>query len=306
MSSSWHSYPKVYNVGHPAVASILDGDVVIQEKVDGSQFSFGLHDGELKLRSKGRGFTIGTQDKMFDKAVETVAHVEDTRGLFDGLTYRCEYLMAPKHNTLCYDEIPTRNLVLFDVEQSESSFLDIDEIVSESTRLGIDNIPTLYKGPGNKVTSEVIDLLMEKTSFLGGTKIEGIVIKNYNQFTRDGKVMMAKFVSEKFKEVHNADWKDRHPGKLDIYQMLTRVYRTPARWSKAVHHMRDDGRLTNSPRDIGELIKEVQRDIIDECGDEIKQKLFNHAWKTIGRGVTRGLPEWYKEELLKEQLNEGD
>lgn len=33
--SSWTSYPKVWNLGHKAIADLLRGEVVVQEKVDG-------------------------------------------------------------------------------------------------------------------------------------------------------------------------------------------------------------------------------------------------------------------------------
>jgi hypothetical protein len=39
-----------------------------------------------------------------------------------------------------------------------------------------------------------------------------------------------------------------------------------------------------------------------ECEEEIKEKLFAFAWPHIARMSTRGLPEWYKELLLKKQF----
>jgi len=309
--SSWHSYPKVYNVGHPQVADVMDGHVVIEEKIDGSQFSFGIHGGELKLRSKSLEFAPGEEHKMFELAVEQVQKIKHL--LIEGYTYRCEYLQKPKHNTICYDRVPAMNLVLFDVETSESTFVrDLPQIQTgiEMQRLfgpfafGVEIVPVLYDGPGKEVTAEMISGFMDRVSILGGSKIEGVVIKNYDRFTRDGKVMMAKHVSEKFKEVHRGDWKERHPKKLDIYTTLANEYRTPARWQKAIQHLAERGELTNSPKDIGALLKEVQRDIKDECGDEIKAKLFAHAWKTVGRGVIRGLPEWYKKQLLEKQFKQ--
>ena len=39
---SWHSFPSVYAVGHAALADLFLDDVIVEEKVDGSQFSFGL------------------------------------------------------------------------------------------------------------------------------------------------------------------------------------------------------------------------------------------------------------------------
>lgn len=299
--TSWHSYPKVYNVGHPQVADIMDGDVVIQEKVDGSQFSFGLHDGEIKMRTRKREFCMGAEDRLFEIAAKQVELMADS--LTDGYTYRCEYLQKPKHNTIAYDQVPKNNLVLFDVELSESSFQQID-CHGQASQLHIDSVPILYSGPGSDVTIEMIQEFMNRESFLGGSKVEGVVIKNYSRFTRDGKVMMAKHVSEEFKEANGADWKKRHPNKSDIHDLMVHRYKTEARWQKAIQHMREDGRLEGSPRDIGILIKEVQSDIKEECADEIKRILFDEAWKKISRGVIRGLPEWYKERLLKDQFDD--
>jgi hypothetical protein len=52
--NSWHSYPSIYNLGHRALQDLLTVSVNVEEKVDGSQFSFGItEEGEIKLRSKG-------------------------------------------------------------------------------------------------------------------------------------------------------------------------------------------------------------------------------------------------------------
>lgn len=51
--TSWHSYPKVYALGHRALAELLLDEVLVEEKIDGSQFSFGRFGGDLKARSKG-------------------------------------------------------------------------------------------------------------------------------------------------------------------------------------------------------------------------------------------------------------
>lgn len=42
---SFHSYPAVFNLGHKAIESLLtSGPVIVEEKIDGSQFSFGVDD----------------------------------------------------------------------------------------------------------------------------------------------------------------------------------------------------------------------------------------------------------------------
>ena len=117
---------------------------------------------------------------------------------------------------------------------------------------------------------------------------------------------MGKFVSEAFKEVHAATWKDEHgtKGSRDIIQILSAELATPARWQKAVQHLKEEDKIENSPKDIGLLIQETQKDISKECGDLIKEQLFAWAWPQLKRTCTHGLPEWYKEELMKLQFTQ--
>jgi len=117
-----------------------------------------------------------------------------------------------------------------------------------------------------------------------------------------GKALMGKFVSEAFKEVHGHEWREKNPTQGDIVQRLISKYGTETRWHKAVQHMREAGTLEQSPRDIGALLKEVVADVQKECIDEIKADLFKWGWDHIRRGLTAGLPEWYKEQLIKMQF----
>lgn len=48
-----HSYPKIFAIGHKAVQELFDGPVLVEEKIDGSQFSFGVIDGKIEMRSRG-------------------------------------------------------------------------------------------------------------------------------------------------------------------------------------------------------------------------------------------------------------
>lgn len=141
--------------------------------------------------------------------------------------------------------------------------------------------------------------LLETESFLGGQKVEGLVFKRRSNaiFGRDAKPLIAKYVSEAFRETHQK--KQYKVPKQEVIGMIIEIHRTEARWQKAVQHVREDGKLEQSPRDIGKLIAEVQRDLVAECSDEIKNMLFDHFVKQIQRGVIRGLPEWYKDQLLQ-------
>jgi hypothetical protein len=300
MNTSWHSYPSIFALGHKAIKELFFDDVLCEEKIDGSQVSFGRFEGELKCRSKGATLNVDYPEKMFSVAVETAKLLN----LRDGWTYRAEYLLKPKHNALAYDRTPDRNLILFDVNTGEEEYMSYEEKRREADRIGLEIVPILFEG---KVDSpEKLLSFLERTSILGGQKIEGIVVKNYHRFGQDKKALMGKYVSEAFKEVHSASWKESNPSVKDVIQTLILSLKTPARWNKAVQHLRENGLLSDSPRDIGVLIKEVHVDIEKECEDEIKDKLYRHAISSIKRGVVSGLPEWYKEELMKKQFTEPD
>lgn len=304
--TSWHSYPSIYALGHKALADLLRDPVVVEEKVDGSQFSFGLFPGTesfpagYRVRSKGAQLHIDAPEKMFTKACEVV----QTLPLREGWTYRAEYLLKPKHNVLAYGRIPEKHLIIFDIQPGHEDYLSPDLKREEAARIGLECVPTLYEGELADV--QVFRDLLERVSVLGDQKIEGVVIKNYHRFGPDKKALMGKFVSEAFKEVHAAEWKSSNPTSGDILEELSAQYRTHARWAKAVQHLQEAGNLEGSPRDIGLIIKEAQEDIRRECAEEISAKLMQYAMPKILRGVTRGLPEWYKERLVEAQFTNSD
>ena len=130
-----------------------------------------------------------------------------------------------------------------------------------------------------------------------------MVIKNYEQFGRDKKTLMGKWVSEAFKEKHSTEWKKANPGQNDLISNIVAIYRHENRWEKAVQHLKEAGKLERDPRDIGALMKEVNKDVLAECADEIKEKLWKYAWPKIARGIVRGVPEWYKNKLAEHQFN---
>lgn len=301
--NSWHSYPKIYNIGHAAVAELFSDPVIVEEKVDGSQFSFGRFVDEsgaeiLKCRSRGAQLNVDAPDSMFQRGVQVAKDLLSE--LTVGWTYRGEYLAKPKHNTLAYDRAPEKHVIIFDINTGEEAYMPYADKKAEAARLGLETVPIVFEGIVEDV--QMFRSFLEADSVLGGQKIEGVVAKNYSRFAPDGKVLMGKFVSEAFKEVHAGDWKERNPKQGDIIQILIEKFRTPARWAKSVQHLREAGSIEDSPRDIGKLIPEVSRDLKEECGDEIAQILMSWAWPQVSRGVIAGCPEWYKDELLKLQF----
>ena len=296
-----HNYASIFNLGHKAVKELFNTDVLIEEKVDGSQFSFGLQDGVLFMRSKGATLYEPVTDKLFRDACAYVISVKDQ--LKEGWTYRGEVLCRPRHNALEYERTPKHNVIIFDIERADQDFLDITEKQQEATRLDLETVPAFYIGKID--TIEELKSFFERDSVLGKSKIEGMVFKNYKMYGPDKKVLMGKWVSEAFKEVHSAEWKSANPNKEDFFQQLIKGLSTEARWNKAIQHLREAGRLTDSPKDIGELLKEIQFDTRKEMEDELKERLFVYHWPTLARGIVAGFPEYYKTKLVEQQFSQG-
>lgn len=301
-STSWHSYPKIYALGHAATSEILHNDVIVQEKVDGSQFSFGVFDGELKTRSKGREFHHSAADNIFKGATETAVRLFTAGLLKEGWTYRAEALQKPHHNVLSYSRVPVGNIILFDINTGYEQYLPLEQLSEIAASLGLECVPILMEG---HLTQKAFEAIMTTTAFLGGPALEGVVIKSVvPYYGRDGKAVMAKFVREDFKEEHAKTWGEGSRAHGSVVDRVIARYRTPVRWQKALQHLRDDGILTASPQDIGALISEIKRDLLEECGEEIAKQIFSDFEGDVLRGITRGAPEWYKERLASKAFED--
>jgi hypothetical protein len=284
-------------VGHKAAAEIMSLPLQVEEKVDGSQLSIGRFDGFLRVRSSGAEFPWDAPEHMFAPGVEALSKLD----LHDGWTYRGEYVRKPKHNVLTYGRVPKNLFIVFDINTGEEDYLDYEAKKVEADRLGLDCVPLLYQGI---VTADILRELLQRESILGGTTVEGVVLKQYEVFGRNKKVLMAKYVAESFKEKHIEEWGASNPSGKDTIELIATQLRTGARWLKSVQHLREEGKIEGSPRDIGKLINYIVEDVEEEEEDWIKDQLFKWAWPKIKRYITRGVPEWYKELIMEEQFEE--
>lgn len=289
------SYSQIFNLGHKALERLFDGPVVVQEKVDGSQFSFGFFNGNVRFRSKTQEIDTAYPPKLFDKGLEAVLSRADQ--LQPGWVYRGEYLRTPRHNRLEYERVPSGHVILFDIDKGDQDYCDPALVTAEAERLGFETVPCLHTGVIGNATE--VSALLSRTSVLGKASIEGVVVKNYSQFNVDSKVLMGKFVSESFRETK------LHPsfvGQGDVVEKLVSRLATEARFAKAVQHLREAGTLQNALQDIGPLLVELERDVRAEEEDRIKIALFQNYWPKIKRGLVKGFPEWYKRVLLESQF----
>lgn len=291
------AFPKIFSIGTDYIKDIFKEDVEITEKIDGSQFCFGKISGEIHMRSKGCIQYKDKHDKMFSLAVNYALSIEHL--LPNDMIFYCEYLKSERHNILNYKRVPKNHLIMFGASSIQDSF--VTEWREYAEVFSIEAVPLIFKGKIN--SSDDILKLLENESILGGCKIEGVVAKNYfRQFLLGGipmPLMAGKFVSEAFKENHRENWGKEYSskGKWDTFLSS---FKTEALWNKSIQRLKEEGKLENSPRDIGLILKEINKDIEDEQKEDVKNFLWNEYKREIFSNATRGLPEWYKEKLLKE------
>ncbi len=70
-----------------------------------------------------------------------------------------------------------------------------------------------------------------------------------------------------------------------------------------IQRLKEESKLENSPRDIGLILKEINKDIESEQKEDVKEFLWNEHKREIFANATRGLPEWYKERLLNSSFD---
>jgi len=312
-------YAKVLTLGSLYTENALKGEVIVQEKIDGSQFRFGFRDdGEFLMGTRKTQLFFKDQDGMFKEAIEYLESIEKKmrKEFQPGDFFFAEYLQKPKHNTLKYDRFPKNHLILFDALIGGQWITDRKLLEKIARNLGVEIVPEIFRGTiemthdkdtGLKFMPQKGDWedWFKQESILGGETIEGVVIKNYDQHIEIyGSIspLITKVVREEFKERHSKN-PDHKPQKqsIDAYLMS---YKSEARWEKAIQHLAEEGKLETSPRDIGALIKAIQNDIEEECKEDIKEFLYKNYKRNLMALSVRGFPEFYKNRLM-ERLNEG-
>lgn len=298
-------YLHVPHVGDPSLYNLMKGEIVIQEKLDGSLFRWQNKGGVLRAGSKNVNFTDTDPPKGY--FLPAVRYLESIiNRIPQGFVFFGELVASPKHNAITYARVPTHQIMLFDainVGMTDPTWIsDPEWIAVQAACMEIDFAPTFYRGAGETATIDVIEQLLRRTSYLGGSIIEGVVIKNYGQPSADRYHMLGfccgKMVRASFKEENRSRWK----AQADVVAQIATRFRTPARFEKAVVHARDEGRLEDTMRDMKVLLEMIDRDIEEEIKPAALEMLWKRYEFEIRKTMKTGLAEFYKQKLLERQF----
>lgn len=303
------AYQKISQPYKEEVQDIWEGNIIVEEKVDGSQFRIEITNGVLKCGSHHQD-DLSLVDNNFKKATDKALEIF---GAYKGsnITVFLEYLSKPKQVTIPYARVPKNNFVLFDVKH-DGKYLTRIQKEAFGVVHDLEVVPLLWEGKGEDFTDEIRDKLLATPSYLGHQegydRVEGIVVKNYDKWYDvdkypylEGHWLCTKIVNQSHKE----NSKIEHPGAGQKLQDLKDSLRSIPRWRKAFQHLKERNEITLEMKDLGKLIPEVKNDIQEEEIQFIKDELFKLYGRDILDYATKGMAEWYQEFLIEEskQLN---
>lgn len=300
------SYENIEAFGKRGVYELFNKPFFLQEKIDGSQISFGVYNndleissGGLKIRSRSQAVDLNSAG-MFASAVDSIKKIQER--LIPNWTYRGEFLRGPKHNVLTYGRAPIGNIVLFDIQLGDGTYTSQTNVRLEALGLGLDYAPVLaVLAPGGDLIHTVKDILANSQSVLGGP-IEGVVAKRSDYSFQDGfgNHIFVKFVSDQFKEKAKRPIGKSLEAKSGLVEELLETYAVDARFQKSVQHLQEAGKLHHDKKDLPNLIKESWEDLQVDYGSEIHDRIILQVNREFRTRLTQKLVCWYTSKLEQE------
>lgn len=301
MVDKFKPYIDVERLDKEDCEGLLLGVCYIFPKIDGTNASIWLEDGQVHFGSRTRDLSIDEAKDNFDfrsrwGSQEATKLVGYFKCYPDYILYG-EYLVP--HSLKTYRASAWKRFYVFDVYNKVlNKFVKYDEYIDELSVHGIDFIPLLriISNPSTKQLENLRDqntYLIEDGKGLG----EGIVIKQYNWENKFHRVVYGKLVRNEFKEDNMRAFggnKVQEGGKL-IEMDIVQRFVTDGRINKVLEKMK--GEKPWESRRIPELLHKVYNDFItEEIWDILKKwKQPTINFRTLMNLTTRRVKEIKKE-----------
>ena len=145
----WKKYIKIRALGTEETDGIFNGKVVVQEKVDGANFSFFVEDNKLTFASRNM---VMVDKKNSDNWKAMLPVTEAFNQHKDKFNPNYLYVgESTQRHTISYMDIP--NFIGYDIWNEETeSFLDWKEAKKEFESIGLSFIHVHFEREGSKIT----------------------------------------------------------------------------------------------------------------------------------------------------------
>ena len=199
----FEKYQHVERFGTAEVQDIEIGKTFVFPKLDGTNSSVWLEDGEVKAGSRNRELSLDKDNAGF---YNDIINDEDIKGFLTAnpsLRLFGEWLVP--HTLKTYQDDAWRKFYVFDVMDSEGNYIPYTYY---SDWLSYYNV--LYLAPIRIFINASLDdyvKCLEQNNYLVKEGLgEGIVIKNYDFKNKYGRTTWAKIVRTEFKQDHSKKW----------------------------------------------------------------------------------------------------
>ena len=266
-------YQHVERFGNTEVENINLGECFIFPKIDGTNASIWMENGEIKAGSRNRELTLDNDNAGF---LHWALDQDNIKSFFiknPKLRLFGEWLVP--HSLKTYREDAWRKFYVFDVcvdvvdEVGHLSFNIYKEYLEE---FGVD-----YISPIAVVTNGTYEQFVkatEKNTFLiedGKGFGEGIVIKNYDFVNKFKRTVWAKIVTNEFKEKHTEEMGATYlNAKKMVEEDISIEYVTETLCIKVYEKIKNEKGW--SSKNIPELLNTIYYDLIREEMWEILKK----------------------------------
>jgi hypothetical protein len=278
-------YPKIHRLGKEETEGILDGEVFVQEKIDGANTSIWMEDGELKMGSRTRQLTDG-----FNGFCDYVRSHQGIKNFFDRYPTNRMYGEWLVRHTISYNETAYKKFYLFDVLTEDGDYWTMGEVETEAEKYGI-NYPEIFDY--GKFTEEKIQEFAGKTNL--GTVGEGVVLKR--DFTNKfGDKAYAKVVTQKFKEDNAITFGGNNKHSETYWEMyVVQKYCTLSRVQKIMNKIQPEIDEKLDLKHIPRIIGTCYHDMITEEAWEIASKVGAIDFNALKRLANKKFVQIYKD-----------
>lgn len=193
-------YPKIHRLGKEETEGILEGEVHIEEKIDGANVSIWIDNGEIQCGTRNNHITEG-----FNGFVDYVRNDKSFKALFAELPDVRLYGEWLVRHTIAYKETNYKQFYLFDITsrhpdgwdpEAQECFWEKSKVHTIAEYYGLKT--PAYHGSIMNPTEQQLQQWVGHSTL--GDKGEGVVLKNHSFRDKFGNHNYAKIVTESFKE----------------------------------------------------------------------------------------------------------
>lgn len=183
----FEKYMHLERLSHPATHGILDGTCYVFEKLDGTNGSIWLEDGQIKAGSRNRELSADADNFKFYEYVQTNPKLINFLSKFNEGTIAYGEWMVP-HTIKDYPDELWDTFQIFDVKE-DGEYLPYSKWWWKAELTNVDFLRPLHS---------TTELTQETILKLASSYKEGIVIKNYEFINKFSQYVSAKVINPDF------------------------------------------------------------------------------------------------------------